>query len=200
MPLSTHKCGQVHDLWQQLELVSELESDLGDNVNWSTAGVVHFNAGKIQLVSFGRSINSGSIDANMNGLVLKENLSLKMLELPFSSKLDSSFYVFSTTKAASKKIFALVGSMKFPSFEVVLYLCKSMNSSHINSINKTASKKIGALTCSKKFPSSELALYLYKSLRGSLLAKPPSRNWCLDLCYEVSYFRGNPRRKGLPGW
>ena len=28
------KCDQASDLWQQLELVSELESDLGDTVDW----------------------------------------------------------------------------------------------------------------------------------------------------------------------
>ena len=28
------KCGQASDLWQQLELASELESDLRDTVDW----------------------------------------------------------------------------------------------------------------------------------------------------------------------
>ena len=41
MPISTCKCGQVYDLQQQLELVSVLESDMGDNVNWSTMWLVH---------------------------------------------------------------------------------------------------------------------------------------------------------------
>ena len=41
MPISTSKCGQVYDLWQQLELVSVLESDMGDNVNWSTTWLAH---------------------------------------------------------------------------------------------------------------------------------------------------------------
>ena len=34
------------DLWQQLELASELESDLGDTVDWGKKWLVDFNAGK----------------------------------------------------------------------------------------------------------------------------------------------------------
>ena len=47
------KCDQASDLWQQLELVSELESDLQDTVEWGRKWLVDFNAGKTQLVSFG---------------------------------------------------------------------------------------------------------------------------------------------------
>ena len=43
------KCDQASDLWQQLELTFELESDLQDTVNW---WLVDFNAGKTQLVLF----------------------------------------------------------------------------------------------------------------------------------------------------
>ena len=50
------------DLWQQLELASELESDLRDTVDWGKKWLVDFNAGKTQLVSFDRSNNNGSID------------------------------------------------------------------------------------------------------------------------------------------
>ena len=46
------------------------------------------NAGKTQLVSFDRSNNSGSIDVKMDGSVLQEKSSFKMLGLTFSSKLD----------------------------------------------------------------------------------------------------------------
>ena len=44
------KCDQASDLWQQLELVSELESDLRDTVDWGRKWLVDFNAGKTQLV------------------------------------------------------------------------------------------------------------------------------------------------------
>ena len=46
------KCDQASDLWQQLELASELESDLRDTMDWGRKWLADFNAGKIQLVSF----------------------------------------------------------------------------------------------------------------------------------------------------
>ena len=46
------KCDQASDLWQQLELASELESDVQDIVDWGRKWLVDFNAGKTQLVSF----------------------------------------------------------------------------------------------------------------------------------------------------
>ena len=46
------KCDQASDLWQQLELVSKLESDLQDTVDWGKKWLVDFNAGKTQLVWF----------------------------------------------------------------------------------------------------------------------------------------------------
>ena len=46
------KCDQASDLWQQLELACELESDLLDTVNKGRKWIVDFNAGKTQLVSF----------------------------------------------------------------------------------------------------------------------------------------------------
>ena len=49
------KCDQASDLWQQLELVSELESDLRNTVYWGRKWLVNFNAEKTQLVSFDRS-------------------------------------------------------------------------------------------------------------------------------------------------
>ena len=49
----------------------------------------------------------------------------KMLGLTFSSKLDWSSYIISIAKTASKKIGALIYSMKFLSPEVALYLYKS---------------------------------------------------------------------------
>ena len=44
------KCDQPSDLWQELELVSELESDLQNTVDWDKKWLVDFNAGKAQLV------------------------------------------------------------------------------------------------------------------------------------------------------
>ena len=61
----------------------------------------------------------------MDGSVLEDKTSFKMLGLTFSSKLDWGSYIVSIAKTASKKIGALIHSMKFLSPEVVLYLYKS---------------------------------------------------------------------------
>ena len=45
------KCDQASHLWQQLELASELESDLRDTVDWGRKWLVDFSAEKTQLVS-----------------------------------------------------------------------------------------------------------------------------------------------------
>ena len=119
------KCDRASDLWEQLELASELESDLRDTVDLGKKWLVDFNAGKTQLVSFDRSNNSGSIDVKMSGSILEEKSSLKMLGLTFSSKLDWGSYIISIAKIVSKKIGALIRSMKFLSPEVALYLYKS---------------------------------------------------------------------------
>ena len=58
----------------------------------------------------------------MDGSVLEEKSSFKLLELIFSSKLDWSSYIISIAKTASKKIGTLMPSMKFLSPEVVLYI------------------------------------------------------------------------------
>ena len=67
-----YKCDQASDLWQQLELASELESDLRDTVDWGRKWVADFNAGKTQLVLFDWSKNTGAIDVKMDRSVLVE--------------------------------------------------------------------------------------------------------------------------------
>ena len=84
-----------------------------------------FNAGIAKLVLFDRSNNTGAIDVKMDGSVLEEKSSFKMLGLTFSSKLDWGSYIISIAKTAFKKFRALNCSMKFISPEVVLYLYKS---------------------------------------------------------------------------
>ena len=119
------KCDQASDLWQQLELTSKLESDLQDTVDWGKKWLVDFNAANTQLVSFDWSNNSCSIDVKVDGSVLEEKSSLKMLGLTFSSKLDWGSYIISIAKTAFKKNGVLIHSMKFLSPEVALYLYKS---------------------------------------------------------------------------
>ena len=92
-------------------------------MDWGRKWLVDFSAGKTQLVLFDRSKNTGAIDVKVDGSVLEEKTSFKMLGLTFSSKLDWGSYIVSIAKTASKKIGALIRSMKSP--EVALYLYKS---------------------------------------------------------------------------
>ena len=61
----------------------------------------------------------------MGGSILEEKSPFKMLGLTFSSKLDWGSYIISIAKTASKKIGALIRSMKFLPPEVALHLYKS---------------------------------------------------------------------------
>ena len=119
------KCNKLSDLWEQLELASELESDLWNTVDWSRKWLVDFNTGKTQLVLCNHSNNTGTIDVKMDGSVLEKKSSFKLLGLTFSSKLDWGSYIISIAKTASKNIGAFIHSMKFLSPEVALYLYKS---------------------------------------------------------------------------
>ena len=56
MILLCSKCDQAPDLWQQLELASEVESDQQDTVDWGRKWLVDFNARKTQLVLFNHLI------------------------------------------------------------------------------------------------------------------------------------------------
>ena len=94
-------------------------------MGWGKKQLADFSAGKTQLASFDWSNNNDSIDVKMDGSVLKEKSSFKMLGLTFSSKLDWGCYIISIAKTATKKIGALISSMKFHSPKVALYLYKS---------------------------------------------------------------------------
>ena len=77
---------QASNLWQQLKLASEFESNFAD---WSNKWLVDFNAGKNELVLFDQSNTSGAIDAKMNGPVLDEEQAQELFLicwgcLPFS--------------------------------------------------------------------------------------------------------------------
>ena len=94
-------------------------------MGWGSKWLLDLNAGKTQWVLFDQSNNTGAIDVNMNGSVLAEKSSFKMLGLTFSSILDWGSYIVFIAKTASKKIRTLIHSIKFLSPEVVLYLYKS---------------------------------------------------------------------------
>ena len=73
-------------------------------MEWGRWWLVDFNAGKAQLVSFDQSNNTGAINVKMDGSVLEEKLSFKMLGLTFSSKLDWDCYIICIAKTASRKL------------------------------------------------------------------------------------------------
>ena len=95
-----------------------------ETLDWGKKWLIDFNVGKTQLFLFDWSNENGSIDVKMDGSVLEEKSSSKMLGSTFSSKLNLSSYIISIAKTASKKIGALIRSMKVLSPEVALYLYK----------------------------------------------------------------------------
>ena len=96
------KCDQASDLWQQLELVSDLESALRDTVHLGKKWLVDFNAEKTQLNSFDWFNNTGSINVKMNAL--EEKSSFKILELTFSSKVDGAITLSLLLKSSPRRL------------------------------------------------------------------------------------------------
>ena len=94
-------------------------------MDWGKKRLANFNAGKTQLVLFDWSNNTSAIDVKMDGFVLEEKLSFKMLVLSFSSKLDRVSYIISIANTVSKNTGSLICSMKFLSHEAALNLYKS---------------------------------------------------------------------------
>ena len=98
------KCDQASNLLQQLDLVSKLETDLWDIVDSGRKWLVDFSTGKTELISFGWSNNTGTIDVKMGGSLLVEKWYIKMLGLSFSSKLDWVFTLSLLLKLPPRKL------------------------------------------------------------------------------------------------
>ena len=92
-------------------MASEFESDLWDTVDWGKKGLIDFNAG----------------NGHLNGLITVVLLMWKWMSLFLKKKhlLRCWGWPSLLAKTASKKIGALISSMKFVSSEVALYLCES---------------------------------------------------------------------------
>ena len=75
------KCDQPFDLWQQLELSFELESDLGDTVDWGRKWFVDFNAGKLNSFHLTGLINNTCAGVDILNRILALTLSL-LLKVP----------------------------------------------------------------------------------------------------------------------
>ena len=87
--------------------------------------LVHFNTEKNQLVLCDQSNNTGSIYVKMDGSVLEENSSFKMFGFSLSSKLDRGSYIIAIAKITSKRLQALICSLKFlsPEYKSVIQPC-----------------------------------------------------------------------------
>ena len=83
-------------------------------MDWGRKWLLDFNAGKTQLVSFNQT-NTGTIDVKIHEYMLEGKSSIKMLGLTFSSKLGWGSKIIPIAKTASKKMGALIRSMKFRS-------------------------------------------------------------------------------------
>ena len=110
-------CEKASDMWNQVEMSLDLKSYPRDAVEWYNLWK-NSTGGKIQLVSIDQSANSGVIDIKIDNAILEEKSSLRLLCLPFTSKLDRGSYIVSIAKAACKKIGALLRSLKVFSPEV----------------------------------------------------------------------------------
>ena len=83
-------------------MASDFESDLRDTVG-ARSGLL-ISTRKTQLVLLDRSNNTGTIDAKMDGYVLAEKSSFRMLGFSFSSKLDWGSYISLLLKVPPKKL------------------------------------------------------------------------------------------------
>ena len=115
------RCYPTSDLWQQLELVFKLESDLRDTVDWRRKQLLDFNVEKTGLVSFDWF---NKTDVKLDRSVLDKKIYFKMLGLNLSSNLDWGWYIISIAETASQNIGAFNCSVKlFP----LRLLCISVN-------------------------------------------------------------------------
>ena len=73
------KCDQKSNLWQQVQVACERESDLKDTIDWGRKWLGDFSDWKTQLVLLDQSNNIGTTDVKLDGSVLEEKSPFKML-------------------------------------------------------------------------------------------------------------------------
>ena len=79
-------------LWQQLKLLSELESDQSDTMDCHKKCLNDVSAEKNHLISLDWTNNSSAIDVEIDWTVLEGKLFFKVLGLTHSSKLDWGYF------------------------------------------------------------------------------------------------------------
>ena len=113
--------------WQQLELSSEVGSDLRDTVGCGRKRLVEFNGGK-KLSLFRLTGIITLVLLMWKGWICSSESIFQVLSselLSFSSELHWGNYNVSISKTAVKKMIALISSTGFLSREVALYLYES---------------------------------------------------------------------------
>ena len=118
------KCGQTSDLLQQLELASELESNLWDTKDWPSKWLVDFSSGKTQLTSFDQCNNTGAIDMKMDGSILEENYLLRSWNWLSFSNCIGALTLFLLLKLYPRKLWHWFFLW---SFFLLRFLCISIN-------------------------------------------------------------------------
>ena len=76
------KCDQASDLWQQLELASELESDLRDTVDWGKKWLMISMLGKLSWFRLTGLITMVLLMWKLVGLLLRKNHLLRCWSWP----------------------------------------------------------------------------------------------------------------------
>ena len=146
---------------------------------------------KTHLISFDQSDNTGAIDVKMHRCLLEEKSSFKRLGLTIFYKLDWGSCIISTAKTASKKIGALICSMKFLTPEVALYLYKYTIQTCTNCCHVWA----GALSCYLEL-SDKLQKQICRTVDPSLAASLEPLAHCqnvasLSILYKYYFGRSS---------
>jgi ribonucleases P/MRP protein subunit RPP40 len=119
-------CDKKPTLSDCLEVASELENDLTSATKWGSKWLVNFNANKTQYFSANHYRNNLDLPISMNGDVLEESSTLRLLGLTFSSDLSWKPYIKSIAKLASAKVASLYRARHFLTPDSILYLYKSL--------------------------------------------------------------------------
>ena len=116
------KCDQASDMWQQLELASELESDLQDCVDCGRKCLLVSMLERLSLFCSTGLTTLVLLMRKWMGLFFRKKTSFEISKLSFSSGMNWGSYIISVTKFAFKKIGASIRSINVVS---TLFLFKS---------------------------------------------------------------------------
>ena len=109
-----------------LEEAFDLEKDLTSATAWGSQWLVNFNTDKTQYLKANRSRSGVDFPLFMNGDVLDESSTLRLLGLTLTSDLSWKPYIKSIAKLASAKVASLYRARHFLTPDSILYLYKSL--------------------------------------------------------------------------